>query len=40
MKTVMGPKDIEELKSELEDYYGPAMTNGFPMAVLDLGNQG
>ena len=36
----MGPKDIEELKSELEDYYGPAMTNGFPMAVLDLGNQG
>lgn len=36
----MEPKDIEEIKSELEDYYGTAMTNGFPMAVMDLGSLG
>ena len=34
----MEPKDIEEIRSELEDYYGTAMTNGFPMAVIELGN--
>ena len=34
----MMPKDIDEIKSELEDYYGTAMTNGFPMAVIELGN--
>ena len=32
----MGPKDIEEIRSELEDYYGTAMVNGFPMAMTDL----
>jgi hypothetical protein len=29
-------KDIEELKEKLKDYYGTAMTNGFPMAVFEL----
>ncbi len=29
-------KDIEEIRSELMDYYGTAMVNGFPMAVVDL----
>lgn len=38
MKLFSMPKDIDEIKAELEDYYGTAMTNGFPMAVIDLGN--
>ena len=29
-------KDIEELKEKLKDYYGTAMTSGFPMAVFEL----
>jgi hypothetical protein len=29
-------KDIEELRKELEDYYGTAMVSGMPMAVIDL----
>ena len=29
-------KDIEELRKELEDYYGTAMASGMPMAVIDL----
>lgn len=29
-------KDKEKLKEQLRDYYGTAMVNGFPMAVLDL----
>ena len=29
-------KDVEELRRKLEDYYGTAMMNGFPMAVMDL----
>ena len=32
----MKPKTVEEIKEELEDYYGTAMTNGFPMAVMNL----
>ena len=32
--TTQNPKDI---KKELEDYYGTAMVNGFPMAVNELG---
>ena len=30
----MKPRDDREV---LEDYYGTAMANGFPMAVIDLG---
>lgn len=30
--------DVEELRDKLRDYYGTAMTSGFPMAVIDLGN--
>ena len=29
-------KDVEELREELKDYYGTAMVNGFPLAMLDL----
>ena len=29
--------DTEELREKLRDYYGTAMTGGFPMAVIDLG---
>lgn len=34
----MDPKEksAEELRKELEDYYGTAMASGLPMAVLDL----
>lgn len=28
--------DVEELREKLRDYYGTAMTSGFPMAVIDL----
>ena len=28
--------DVEELRDKLRDYYGTAMTSGFPMAVIDL----
>ena len=28
--------DIERLRRDMEDYYGSAMFNGFPMAVMDL----
>ena len=28
--------DITEVRNALRDYYGTAMTNGFPMAVMDL----
>ena len=29
--------DVEQLRALLKDYYGTAMFNGFPMAVIDLG---
>ena len=29
--------DVEQLRNLLKDYYGTAMFNGFPMAVIDLG---
>ena len=29
--------DVEQLRNRLKDYYGTAMFNGFPMAVIDLG---
>ena len=28
--------DVEQLRNLLKDYYGTAMFNGFPMAVIDL----
>ena len=28
-------KDIEQIKEELENYYGTAIVNGFPMAMVD-----
>ena len=28
--------DIDRVKEALKDYYGTAMTSGFPMAVVDL----
>ena len=28
--------DIKRLRRDLEDYYGTAMFNGFPMAIMDL----
>ena len=28
--------DIGSLRDDLKDYYGTAMTSGFPMAVVDL----
>ena len=28
--------NIEELKQQLKDYYGTAMYNSFPMAVIEL----
>lgn len=28
--------DIEELRETIIDYYGSAMTSGFPMAVIEL----
>lgn len=30
--------EVKELRDKLRDYYGTAMTSGFPMAVIDLGN--
>ncbi len=30
--------DVDRLRGDLEDYYGTAMTGGFPMAVMDLSN--
>jgi predicted PhzF superfamily epimerase YddE/YHI9 len=32
----MPEKDIEDIRDELIDYYGTAMMNGFPMAVMEL----
>ena len=29
--------DTNKLRKDLIDYYGTAMNNGFPMAVIDLG---
>ena len=29
-------EEVEELRDKLRDYYGTAMTSGFPMAVIDL----
>lgn len=29
--------DTNQLRKDLMDYYGTAMNNGFPMAVIDLG---
>lgn len=29
--------DREEVREKLRDYYGTAMTSGFPAAVIDLG---
>lgn len=28
---------VEEVREKLRDYYGTAMTGGFPAAVIDLG---
>ena len=28
--------DTDKLRKDLTDYYGTAMSNGFPMAVIDL----
>ena len=28
--------DVSRLRRDLKDYYGTAMFNGFPMAVMDL----
>ena len=28
--------DVEQLRNLLKDYYGTAMFNGFPMALIDL----
>lgn len=30
--------NIRRIKRELQDYYGTAKTNGFPMAVIELGD--
>ena len=30
--------DIRRLRRDLKDYYGTAMFNGYPMAVIDLSN--
>jgi hypothetical protein len=32
--------DEDRNREKLEDYYGTAMANGFPMAVIDLGRVG
>ena len=29
-------RDAGELREKLKDYYGTAMTSGFPMAVIEL----
>ena len=28
--------DVKRLRRDMKDYYGTAMFNGFPMAVMDL----
>ena len=28
--------DFEELREAIRDYYGTAMTSGFPMAIIEL----
>lgn len=28
--------DVNHLRRDMKDYYGTAMFNGFPMAVMDL----
>ena len=28
--------DVNKLRRDIKDYYGTAMFNGFPMAVMDL----
>ena len=28
--------DVERLREDLKDYYGTAMSRGFPMAMMDL----
>ena len=28
--------DVSQLRRDMKDYYGTAMFNGFPMAVMDL----
>ncbi len=28
--------DVNQLRRDLKDYYGTAMWNGFPMALMDL----
>ena len=28
--------DVNRLRKDMQDYYGTAMFNGFPMAVMDL----
>jgi hypothetical protein len=33
---IMDPRDLEDIREELENYYGTAMVNGFPMAMADL----
>ncbi len=30
--------DVNRLRRDLKDYFGTAMFNGFPMAVMDLSN--
>lgn len=30
--------DVDKLRDALMDYYGSAMTSGFPMAVIELGD--
>lgn len=32
----MYPDDTEELREKLKDYYGTAVAEGMPMAVIDL----
>lgn len=32
----MYPDDTEELREKLKDYYGTAVAEGIPMAVIDL----
>ena len=30
--------DVKRLRSDMKDYFGTALFNGFPMAVMDLSN--
>ena len=36
MEVDMSDYDIEAIRSDLEDYYGTAMTNASPYAMVDL----